>query len=544
MKRRGQLALTAAASVVTTLAALAGAPPVSAGSAAPTFHAPSRADDPAISDARSSDGSYANPHYANEPALAVAADGTTYVANQLGSQLSYTTDGGRTWAHPGGKQLLMKNVSGCTPVSDIGDVELATDNAGTVFMADLQITNGPELDNGIQPVVARSGDRFATYSGTCAAHQAASVDREWMAAYTPPGADADHSDVYLSYHDFGPNYISVNASHDGGRTWSLPVPVITNGDAALSSACDTVPAGTAVDPRNGWVYVAWTSGPNPANNATTGCNYTQGTVFNKFFVAVSKDRGQTFTTTLAFQGPDTTAAEPSDMSEIFGSIAVDRSGGVYVAFPAYLQHEYDAFVAYSPPADAAGTMHFGPPHKASAPDVHTAYFARLVAGDSGRIDVIYLGSPVPNVVVTPQNKVTYDGSDPSKPNCQPEVTSAGSQGVRYPGKPCQLPATAPWYLHLAQSLNATSDTPAFTDVLMRQDAVHTGDICTLGIFCLDGDDRDLADTNDVRISSTGGAQVAYTAELADRSHDEIDFQCQAGGPGLFAGVRVKDCWKR
>lgn len=531
MRRRSRLTLVAASTV---LAALAGSPIARAGSAAPTFHAPSRADDPSIGDAQ----------YPSEPATVVGADGTRYVANQLGSQVSYTTDGGRTWAHPGGQDMLANNVSGCTSVTDIGDVDMAVDNAGTVFMADLQVTNGPELDNGIQPIVARTTDRFTTYSGTCAAHQAASVDREWLAAYTAPGASPDQSDVYLSYHDFGPNYISVNASHDGGRTWSTPVPVITNGDAALSSACDTVPAGTAIDPRNGWVYVAWTSGPNPANNAATGCNYTQGTVFNKFFVAVSKDGGQTFTTTLAFAGPDTTAPEPSDMSEIFGSIAVDRSGGVYVAFPAYLQHEYDAYVAYSPPADGANMLHFGAPNKLNAPDVHTSYFVRVVAGDSGRIDVIYLGSPVQNVVATPANKVAYDGSDPSKPNCQPEVTSAGSQGVRYPGKPCELPATAPWYLHLAQSLNATSRSPSFADVLLRPDAVHTGDICTLGIFCLDGDDRDLADTNDVRIDSTGGAQVAYTYEVPDRSRKEIDFQCQAGGPGLYADVKVRDCQRR
>jgi hypothetical protein len=76
---------------------------------------------------------------------------------------------------------------------------------------------------------------------------------------------------------------------------------------------------------------------------------------------------------------------------------------------------------------------------------------------------------------------------------------------------------------------------------LRSDPVHTGDICTLGIFCLTGDNRDLADVNDVKIDATGGAQIAYGAENAAGSHTEIDFQCQRGGPGLYADVAVRDC---
>jgi hypothetical protein len=76
---------------------------------------------------------------------------------------------------------------------------------------------------------------------------------------------------------------------------------------------------------------------------------------------------------------------------------------------------------------------------------------------------------------------------------------------------------------------------------LRTDPVHVGDICTVGIFCLPGDDRDLADVNDIKIDKTGGAQVAYTFETADRTHTQIDFQCQSGGPGLYAGVPVRDC---
>lgn len=529
------LTVTVVAAPVVALT-LAPAATGAAGPGVPVFHPPSRADHPGLSGS-------------SEPATIVGADGTRYVAYQGGSQLSWTRDGGTSWTYVGGKDyqsLLSRHLSGCTSAEDVGDVELTTDPAGRVYFADLQATvnsGGNGVDTGVQPIVGISDDRFAHYTATCAAHQPASVDREWMAAYTPAGKSAAHSDVYLSYHDFSPlNTIWVNASHDGGRTWGQPVNAISDPIAVETSFCDTVPAGTAVDPRNGWVYVAWTAGSNVLDNAATGCNYTQGAVFNNFFVAVSKDGGKTFTDTQAFSAPDVLSSTPSDLSEIFGSISVDRAGNVYISFPAFLHGEYDAFVAHSPPADSSGALHFGKPVKVNGPAVKTAYFVRVVAGDPGRVDVIYLGSPVKNVPATPANKATYDGSDPQQPNCTPEVTQVtGLHGVRFPGKPCQLPATAPWYLYLGQSLNLTSGSPAFTTVKLRPDAVHTGDICTLGIFCLPGDNRDLADTNDVKIDSTGGAQVAYTAEARDGSSQEIDFQCQKSGPGLYRGVRVRDC---
>ncbi|HVB27253.1 MAG TPA: sialidase family protein, partial [Mycobacteriales bacterium] len=356
------------------------------------------------------------------------------------------------------------------------------------------------------------------------------------------GKGPNSANVYLSYHDFGESMIWVNASHDGGKTWSLPVPAITTPSALATSACNTVPGGTAIDQRNGWIYAAWTAGSNAADNVATGCNYTQGAVFNNLFVAVSKDGGKTFTDTLAVSTPGVTDVNaPSDLSEIFSSISVDREGGVYVAYPAFVNGEYGAYLAYSPPADASGTLHFGRPLKVDPPAVHTAYFVRTIAGDRGRADVIFLGSPVRNIPATAANDAAFTGANPNQPNCVPEVTGGGAYGVRFPGKPCEMPAKSPWYLYLAQTLNLTSGHPTVTDTKLRPDAVHTGDICTLGIFCLPSDDRDLADVYDVKIDNTGGAQIAYTAETPNRAHNEIDFQCQSGGPGLYAGVKVRDC---
>src|SRR5947209_13962402 len=112
MTRRRSAGL-AGASVVAALAAALAAPAAAVGAAdgtgVPTFHAPSRADQPSLN-------GY------NEPATVVGKDGTRYVAYQFGSQLSYTRNGGKSWTYVGGKNfqsVLSRNISGCTSADDV-----------------------------------------------------------------------------------------------------------------------------------------------------------------------------------------------------------------------------------------------------------------------------------------------------------------------------------------------------------------------------------------------------------------------------------------
>lgn len=529
MKRRtriGALAVAACAAV----AALGGTQPSAATTTSVlTFTAPIRSDDPKLQKTPT------------EPATIVDAKGRRYVANQLDAELAVTEDAGKTWRYPSGMEVLAQNVSGCSVSAGglIGDVEMTADSGGRTYFGTLGILDGGTADNGIQPVVGYSDDGFKTWHTTCAAHQPFMVDREWMAQYSPPGTPSDQTKLYLTYHDFGPNTMWVNRSTDGGKSWMLPQVVITDPEAIASSGCDTVPGGIGVDPRNGWIYISWVAGPQPVNNVGTGCNYTQGTIFNKLYVAFSKDNGATWSNVKAFEGSADVTADPNDLSEIFSNLTVDRQGNVYIAYPAFLNGEYGIYYQWAPPSDT-GALSFSQPVKVSDADSHTAYYPRLVAGDNGRIALIYLGTPTKNVPATAVNKENYRGGNDG-PDCSPEVSDPGNHGVRFPGKPCMLPAKAQWYLYLATSTNATSSAPSFTRQKLRPDAVHPGDICTLGIFCLSGDNRDLADINDIKIDATGGIQVAYTYEQPDSSANEIDFQCQTGGPGLYAGVTPTAC---
>jgi hypothetical protein len=524
MHRTRIAAVAAAGLAVGTTVHAAATPP------APVFTPPIRSDDPKLQQTPT------------EPATIIDAKGRRYVANQLDAELSITEDGGKHWRRPGGMEVLAQNLQGCSaPGGLIGDVEMTADSGGRTYFGTLGIMDSQTAtDEGIEPVVGYSDDGFKTWTSVCAGHQPFMVDREWLAQYSPKGTPSDQTKLYLTYHDFGPNTMWVNRSTDGGKSWMLPQPVITDPDAIASSGCDTVPGGIGVDPRNGWIYISWAAGPEPVNNAATGCNYTQGTIFNKLYVAVSHDNGTTWTNVKAYEGLDNTSADaPNDLSEIFTNLTVDNAGNVYVAYPAFIGGEYGIYYQWAPPSDT-GALEFSDPVKVSGTDVHTAYYPRLVAGDDGRIALIYLGTPFKNVPATPANKTAVRGGD-NTPDCSPEITSPGDHGIRFPGKPCMLPDNTQWWLYEATSLNARAAKPVFSNQKMRPDSVHPGDICTLGIFCLGGDNRDLADVNDIKIDATGGIQVAYTYEAPDAKHNEIIFQCQVGGPGLLAGVTPKSC---
>jgi MYXO-CTERM domain-containing protein len=213
---------------------------------------------------------------------------------------------------------------------------------------------------------------------------------------------------------------------------------------------------------------------------------------------------------------------------------------VYAGWIGFQNGAYGAYMDHSPPADRTGALHFTAPVKISSTKVGTAFYVRLVAGDRGRIDAIYLGTDVHDVPVTPANVQANNGGA-GKLDCQPALRDPGLKGVRALGKPCEMPASTRWRLHLVQSLDAGATAPRLTDQLLRPGSVHPGDLCTLGINCLPDDNRDITDVNDIRIDATGGFQVAYTAENDARTHNEVDFQCQTGGPGLYAGVTVRSC---
>jgi hypothetical protein len=112
----------------------------------------------------------------------------------------------------------------------------------------------------------------------------------------------------------------------------------------------------------------------------------------------------------------------------------------------------------------------------SAPPAVTAIFPWAVAGDPGKLDVVYYGNSFGDGTTSPE----------------------------------QYPATAPWHVYLAQSLDATSRHSHFTQARVTP-PIHFGGICEGGISCTGN--RDLYDDFGVAASPmTGLASIVYTSD--------------------------------
>jgi hypothetical protein len=436
-----------------------------------------------------------------EPSIAIARDGKLYVSYPAadGPDLYRSTNKGRTWA------------KGAQADSVSADSSVNVDQSGAVYQSNLNGTYlGPRILESLQASVYKSLDGGRTWpqSGTSplgdnASSQPFLVDRPWADAWVPPGKHTNEARVYLQYHDFVPGAIWVNASTDGGRTFSLPVDAITDPVAAVNSFCNAMPGGVKVvasGPHAGRVYVLWIA-PDIAQSPVTGCNLTQLAGFHQIWVAWSDDEGQSWTDHLVFDGGFGT-----DASEFWPDLTLDNKGNPYVAVTMNLGTEYDVWVSAS--FDGGLTWNgqqdgTGMPYKANA-TVGSHYFPAVAAGDPGHVVVAYLRTSFAISML---------------PNGRPVPNSD---------------ADAVWDVYLARSANLTSGHPTWQNVKVSPTPIHAGDICTMGFACLPGTNRNLLDFIDVALDPSGLAHIVYTD---DKNYPEgaIVAANQTAGPTAGRG---------
>jgi len=411
-----------------------------------------------------------------EPSDAVGPDGTIYVSAPGDAMEFYRShDQGVTWTQ------------GSSPESDVGDTSVNVDPSGAVYETNLNtIVIGSTAT--LQADVFKSFDQGVTWpqkgqstlESSNSSGQPFFVDRQWVDAYIPPGHTTDTSDVYLTYHDFGPSQVWVSASSDGGKTFGLPVSVITSPEAQADSYCNTIPGGIKVvqsGPHAGRIYDSWMAA-DPLNPAT-GCNLTQLAAFHSVWIAWSDDQGATWTDQLVYD-----AGPLHDGSEIFADLTMDNRGNPYVAFAMNVQSEFDVWVEAS--FDGGATWNgksdgTGAPYKVNA-TTGTHYFATIAAGKPGQVDVAYLRTPT--------------------------VVPATANGKPTPN----ADADADWYLYVSQSRNLLTGHPTWKSVQLTAQPMHHGDICTLGLFCaaVPGTNRNLLDFIDIAVDHGGFFHAAYT----------------------------------
>ena len=467
--------------------------------------------------------------YGGEPTIASSTKGELYDTTPSGGTLLYkSTTHGSTWT----KATTADPSSGDDCVfTDQSNAVYECNLAGSPEAAPLQADVWKSVDDGKTWMYGNNNVDLAAGSNVCGTScNPFGVDRQWGAAYIPPGGTTSTATVALAYHDFyGPSQIWVNISNDGGKTFGNPIDVMGNftvnasdqaAVALADSACNTVPTGVNIawaGAHAGRIYVSWIA--SDPESPATGCNVTMLQAFHNLFVAWSDDGGRSWTPQLAFD-----AGVGHDTSSPFAGFTIDRRGNPYVAFTApapssnpetcaaesaagTLQSDPSCsnhmWVAWS--ADGGSTWDGGgglvPGSAATAYEVdprnaaQTDLFPTIAAGAPGKVDVSWLRT----------NEI--------------EPTDAAGKflpgGCAGPGNgnPSFYPPVCKWNLYAGQSLNLRSATGIATwkRSALTTTPTHVGDICNLGIFCLDpNSNRDLLDFDTETVDPvTGFAHIAF-----------------------------------
>jgi hypothetical protein len=489
--------------------------------------------------------------YGGEPSITANSKGELYDTTPSGGTVLYkSTTHGASWTQA------------TTADASSGDDCVFTDQSDAVYLCNLAGSQsaGPlqadvwkSLNDGHSWIYGNNNVDQLGGSNICGTSCSPfGVDRPWADAYIPARGTTDTAQVVLMYHDFfGPSQIWVNTSSDGGKTFGPPEDILTHLTAQganqgvvaqADSACNTVPAGLAIEksgPHPGRIYAAWIA--SDPESPATGCNVTMVQAFHNLFVAWSDDNGATWTPQLAYD-----AGIGHDTSTPFVAFTLDNQGNPYFSFaapspsdnPAICSAEstagtvqsdpscaYHMWVAWSPnggttwdggggpfPGTAATAYEVDP---SSQPQ--TDVFPAIAAGNPGQVDVAWLGT---NEIEPTDSLGKFDpggcaGPGPSN------------------GNPTFYPPTCSWNLHAGQSLNLTSSPAAatWTTSTLTSTPMHVGDICNLGIFCVDPtSNRNLLDFISETVDpTTGFAHVAYTD---DNTVNKLRVANQSGGPNI------------
>jgi hypothetical protein len=396
-------------------------------------------------------------------------------ANPLesGDLFWYSDDRGYSWHFVTGPEGL-----GSPTMVGGGDSDIATGFGQEVYGTGLTAAN-------ITLAASCAGGEDNTFSFNPISVLSAPDDRQWIDTYedrpAPPGAPA----FVLTYGNFGAGEILFNQVSSPGC--AAPVGGVDIDasmlDCQIGPDCYQWPGNVAVDELTGDVYVTYN---------------TQGDPDNDDVIVTRINGGASRTATQLDVNRFVAASQRPDTFDSFTVVAVDRASNVYVVWserhPA--TQTTDTMLAVSKDRGASWTK---PIQVNSSPSTTT--FPWIVAGDAGKIDIVYYGT---------------SAKGPS-----PET----------------VPEASKWKVWMAQSLNALDARPTFKESAATG-YMHEGSICTSGTGCATGT-RDLLDFFQVDVDAQGFANIAYTDNLntppdgSDPHQELISFVRQQGGKTLY-----------
>lgn len=376
-----------------------------------------------------------------EPSIEVAPDGTIYVSapgDRTVTGADTPVRGDRVWRSDDGGKTFARLPSP-DPGTGGGDSDLAVAPDGTVFHSGL----AAYAPIGGQCVsLAMSKDKGQTWKNDpfACGYTAVVDDRNWIANH---GTDT----VYVT---FGWNPAPLEAT---GQVVLLRADMTQDPPGKTQTQFNDNfqwPGPVEVDPRNGNVYIAYT------------------TTDEKVVVLTSTDRGASLQRHVVAQ-------RTGDLFDSFAGLAVDEAGTVYVAWSErdapedQKTNRTDIYYAFS--TDAAKT--WSEPRRVNS-FVGSHIFPWIDSDQAGRLVVVWYGTP-----------------------------TTGDTAERIKG--------AVWNVYLADSKNADRRDASFVEAEVSQQPITKGSICTSGTGCGPGT-RDLLDFFQVSLDKAGLPHVAWATK--------------------------------
>lgn len=436
-----------------------------------------------------------------EPSLAIddfpgsPGLGNLYVDSPSTIKLYTSTNGGSTF----------NNGVGFDPLGLGGDTDVVVAPGGNVVVTDLNVSHA-----WVQ-VSADQGKTFNTGTAT-----APEDDRPWLTA-------APNNVVYVAYHDFVAEVPVVCTSLDGGQTFTTCSQAFGASASVSQCAENTIPSRSlGVDPTDGslnFMYACSTAAQN-AGDPPYG-------PLHDFYLAhsgpVVSGVAPVYQTETVFQA-DTSNGKAPNYSNIFSDLRVDSAGNYYALISGtaddndVLANPYHVYLITSTDKGNtwSGLKQVDIPANAGSPG--TNVFADMAVTSPGNVDIAWYHSDF-----TGEPNGACAGT---VNNVLGNTTCTAAQN----GFPPHTASNAPtWNAYFAQTTNALTAAPAFTQVELNPTPTHWGQICTNGIVC-GSSDRSLLDFLSIVVDCNGMAHVAYPGnDKAEANPTDINLANQNGG---------------
>jgi len=464
----------------------------------------------------------------------------TSVPGTLGADTSWiwhSLDGGKTFKWIVNAAALEGKVTTC---HGGGDTELAVDSQGRLYFNDLTLANFS---------TARSDDGGVTFVGCSNTGVPDTVvDRQW---YAIDGDPLNGGSIYLTNDEVGTGGPVCGGSTANNVLVMYRSPVTGAGAAtagiqfgpanqitpALQSCDEAIMGNNEVSP------VATTLGQPDGNGGFTTLPAPVKHVYvihddatlSKILIA------RCFPVEFGLPIPNVSDPSGLNCTDIlirdlgpgvktggdFPTMAIDNAGNLYTVWEqapidASGNIVGDTVLKYSYSTDQGNNWADPIQIDTSGSPVgtlHNNVFAWMVAGDDGRVNIVWYGTP--------------GLSNPDDPTCGQNAPLPPAQGTNRNGPDSTTDAL--WSLWMVQSLNAHDPVPTFTaPILASEHFVHRGSINTLmGGQC---GNRSLGDFLQVRMGPFGEAQIAYadSNSIVGAFAAHAMYVRQNGGHGLLA----------